>query len=206
MLIGVGLFASFLLIAFAKLIKSDVYGAMLLSLTKTTGLRAFTREAYPVNKVDSLLLVLNYLFATTTALLILFGLPKFQTELRMDYALFIPLGILIWSLGSMYFTQLITGEKNVFVEPIIMKLVGAQFLGLLYFMLSLMWVLNSFDQNIFINIVLWAFIIESVLRLFKSISVVYLQGVSFYYIILYFCTLEILPLIVAYYFIFGDFD
>jgi hypothetical protein len=149
---------------------------------------------------------LNYLFATTTALLILFGLPKFQTELRMDYALFIPLGILIWSLGSMYFTQLITGEKNVFVEPIIMKLVGAQFLGLLYFMLSLMWVLNSFDQNIFINIVLWAFIIESVLRLFKSISVVYLQGVSFYYIILYFCTLEILPLIVAYYFIFGDFD
>lgn len=205
MFIGVGLFASFLLIAFAKLIKTDVYSSMLFSLTKTTGLRAFTREAYPINKVDSLLLVLNYLFSTSTVLLILFGLPKMQVELRTEYALLIPIALLVWSLGSMYLVQLITGERSVFVEPVIMKIVGAHFLGLLYFILSLMWVLNSFDQNIFINIVLWSFIIETILRLFKSISVVYLQGVSFYYIILYFCTLEILPLIVAYYFMFGDF-
>lgn len=205
MFIGIGLFVSFLLIAFAKLIKADVYKALLVSLTKTTGLRAFTREAYPVNKVDSLLLIFNYLFATATILLILFGLPGVQTEYRMELSLMIPGALLVWSVGSMMVAQLITGEKQIFVEPMIMKIVGAQFLGLLYFLLSLIWVLNSFDQNILIGIIIWSFIIESSVRLVKSISVVYLQGVSFYYIILYFCTLEILPLIVAYYFMFGDF-
>lgn len=203
--IGIGLFTSFLLIAFAKLIKVDVYLSLLVSMTKTTGLRAFTREAYPVNKVDSLLLMLNYLFATATILLILFGLPGVQNEYRMELSLTIPVALLLWSIGSMILAQLITGEKQVFVEPIIMKIVGAQLLGLLYFLLSLIWVLNSFDQNILITIIIWSFLIESAFRLVKSISVVYLQGVSFYYIILYFCTLEILPLVVAYYFMFGDF-
>ena len=205
MFIGIGLFTSLLLIAFAKLIKGDVFQGLLISLTKTTGLRAFTREAYPVNKIDSLLLVLNYLFSTTTILLILFGLPAVKNEFRMELSLTIPAALLIWSIGSMIIAQLITGEKQVFVEPMIMKIVGAQFLGLFYFLLSLTWVLNSFDQNILISIIIWSFIIESTLRLVKSISVVYLQGVSFYYIILYFCTLEILPLVVAYYFVFGGF-
>lgn len=205
MFIGIGLFTSLLLIAFAKLIKGDVFQGLLISLTKTTGLRAFTREAYPVNKIDSLLLVLNYLFSTATILLILFGLPAVQNEYRMELSLTIPAALLIWSIGSMIIAQLITGEKQVFVEPMIMKIVGAQFLGLFYFLLSLTWVLNSFDQNILISIIIWSFIIESTLRLVKSISVVYLQGVSFYYIILYFCTLEILPLVVAYYFMFGGF-
>ena len=205
MFIGIGLFTSLLLIAFAKLIKGDVFQGLLISLTKTTGLRAFTREAYPVNKIDSLLLVLNYLFSTATILLILFGLPAVQNEYRMELSLTIPAALLIWSIGSMLIAQLITGEKQVFVEPMIMKIVGAQFLGLFYFLLSLTWVLNSFDQNILISVIIWSFIIESTLRLVKSISVVYLQGVSFYYIILYFCTLEILPLVVAYYFMFGGF-
>jgi hypothetical protein len=87
-----------------------------------------------------------------------------------------------------------------------MKIVGAQFLGLFYFIVALMWALNPFDQIILINIILWSFLIENSIRLFKSISAVYLQGVSLYYIILYFCTLEIPPIIVFYYFLFGGFS
>jgi hypothetical protein len=202
-LIGVGLFSSFVLIAFAKLIKTDVYSTMLMSLTKTKGLRAYTRESYPVNKTDSLFLVLNYFVATSTILLILVGLPTVHSESGMELSIITPIAVLVWNIGSMLLVVLITGEKNVFVEPVIMKVVGAQFLGLFYFAISLLWVLNSFDQTLLIKITLWAFIFESILRLSKSISVVYNQGVSFYYIILYFCTFEMLPIGVVYYAING---
>jgi len=204
--IGSGLCISFLLIAFAKLIKADVYFTMVTSLTKIKGLGAHTRESYPVNRIASLFLVINNIVATATILLILFSSSTVQAHYSKEISIFIPISLLSGHIGSMYFVRLITGEKSVFVEPIIMKIVGAQFLGLFYFIVSLMWALNPFDQTILINIILWSFLIENSIRLFKSISAVYHQGVSLYYIILYFCTLEILPMIVAYYFIFGDFD
>lgn len=205
LIVGIGLFLSFLSISLAKLIKSDVYSAMIVSLTKTTGLRTFTKESYPVNKVDTFLLIFNYLIAASTVLLILFNTQDIYVEGSLQKALAIPFLILLWSLVSMLFVRIITGERQVFVEPFIMKLVGAQFLGLFYFLLSLIFTLNSFDHSFLVNIIVWSFLIESIVRVFKSISVVYLRGVSWYYIILYFCTLEILPLVVAYYFILGSF-
>ncbi|MDG1147183.1 MAG: DUF4271 domain-containing protein [Crocinitomicaceae bacterium] len=206
MVIGIGLFTSFVLIALAKLIKTDVYFTMLMSLTKTKGLRAYTREAYPVNKTDTLILILNYLVATSTVLLIIVGLPTVHSDYEVELSMVAPIAVLAWSIGGMFLTVLITGEKNVFVEPVIMKLVGAQFLGIFYFVISLLWVLNSFDQTLLIKMTLGAFVLESILRLSKSISVVYRQGVSYYYIILYFCTLEILPISIAYYVVVGEFD
>ena len=203
--VGVGLFLSFLLIAFAKLIKSDVYSSMMVSLTKTTSLRAFTKESYPINKVDSILLLFNYLFSATTILLILFNSIEAEVPNSLQKAIGIPFLLLFWTILSMVFVRIITGERQVFIEPFIMKVVGAQFLGLFYFLLSLIFTLNSFDQKVLISIIIWSFLIESIVRLFKSISVVYLRGVSWYYIILYFCTLEILPLVVAYYYVLGDF-
>ena len=204
-LIGTGLCISFLLIAFAKLVKADVYFTMLSALTKMKGLGANTREAYPVNKAASFFLVINNIVATATILLILFSSSTVQADYSTELSILVPLALLSWHIGAMYFVRLITDEKSVFVEPIIMKIVGAQFLGLFYFITSLMWALDPFDQIILINIILWSFLIENSTRLFKSISAVYHQGVSLYYIILYFCTLEILPMIVVYYFIFGGF-
>ncbi|MCH2229072.1 MAG: DUF4271 domain-containing protein [Crocinitomicaceae bacterium] len=204
--VGFGLFLSFLLISFAKLIKSDVYSSMIVSLTKINGLRAFTKETYPVNKVDSLILILNYLFSASTILLILFNTDELVVDNKLQYAILIPFLLLIWSVLSMFFVLIITGERQVFIEPFIMKVVGAQLLGLFYFLLSLVFTLNSFDHKLLMEIIIWSFLIESVVRLFKSISVVYLKGVSWYYIILYFCTLEILPLVVAYYYVLGNFE
>ena len=195
--VGFGLFLSFLLISFAKLIKSDVYSSMIVSLTK---------ETYPVNKVDSLILILNYLFSASTILLILFNTDELVVDNKLQYAILIPFLLLIWSVLSMFFVLIITGERQVFIEPFIMKVVGAQLLGLFYFLLSLVFTLNSFDHKLLMEIIIWSFLIESVVRLFKSISVVYLKGVSWYYIILYFCTLEILPLVVAYYYVLGNFE
>ena len=86
-----------------------------------------------------------------------------------------------------------------------MKVLGAQSIGLVYFICALVWVLNPNYQETLIQVVVGAFVIESFIRIIKSVLVVYGQGVSWYYIILYFCTLEMLPLFVVYYFVVQDF-
>jgi hypothetical protein len=81
-----------------------------------------------------------------------------------------------------------------------MKVLGAQTLGLFYFIYALVWVLNSSYHEALLSLIVWTFVLESVLRLIKSVKTVYGHGVSWYYIILYLCTLEILPFFVLFYF------
>jgi Domain of unknown function (DUF4271) len=205
-LIGFGLFASFLLIAFAKLLRSDVYLTLAISSVKIQGVYSYIRETHPLNKGGSILLLINCLLCFSMVLYILgsFGNVEIGNEILL--VLIIPFILLIWPLACMIVVGGITGEKHALTEPIIMKLIGAQLLGLVYFIVGMAWVLNFLEEKLFFQIVVWAFVLEMILRLFKSITAVYLKGVSWYYIILYFCTLEILPLFVVYYYWIRDFS
>ena len=204
--VGLGLFAAFLLISLAKLLKTDIFVSLLVSNTKVQSLQAYIRESHPLNKGGSILLLINYLLSFSLVLYIISGFSRIEMNNELLLIGLIPLGLLLWSLGSMFVLGLITGERQVFTEPLAMKIVGTQALGVLYFVIALILSLHSFGERFFLSVVFWAFIVETGVRLFKSIRVVYLHGVSWYYIILYFCTLEILPLFVAYYLLLRDFN
>jgi hypothetical protein len=204
--VGIALSASFLLISFAKLIKSDIFVSLAMSNLKIQGLQAFIRESYPLNKAGSLLLLLNYLLSFSLILHIISGFQQVQLNYELYLIGLVPLALFGWSIGSMFIIGLISGERQVFAEPLAMKVVGTQFLGVVYFVLALILSLHSISEVLFISIVFWAFVVESVIRLYKSVIAVYSRGVSWYYIILYFCTLEILPLFVAYYLLLRDFS
>jgi Domain of unknown function (DUF4271) len=199
--VGIVLFVSFLLIAFARLARPNIYLAMSVGMLKTTSVRAHIKETFPLNKMGSIFLLINYLFSSALIVyLCLSNFDLYQLD-RIVISLAAPFALLVGNLLSMITTGWLTGEYEVLKAPLIMKILGAQSIGLIYFMCALIWVLNSDYQNILIQVAIWTFIIESALRIFKSIMVVYTQGVSWYYIILYFCTLEILPLFVVYYFV-----
>ncbi len=204
--VGVGLFVAFVVISIAKLLKSDIFTSLILSNVKTVSLYAYIRESHPLNKGGSLLLVLNYLISFGLVLYIISGFSNLDLTTEIAIVLVVPFALLAWSLCSMMVVGLITGERRVFSEPFAMKLVGVQFLGLFYFVVALVLSLHPFGSQFFISIVIWAFIVETIVRLLKSIRVVYSKGVPWYYIILYFCTLEILPLFVAYYLLLRDFE
>lgn len=203
--IGFGLFTAFLLISIAKLLKTDIFSSLIISNTKIQSLHTFIRESYALNKGGSILLIINYLVSFSVVLTIISGFSGVQMNNELLLIGIVPLALLLWSLGSMLVLGFIVGERQVFTEPIEMKLVGTQLLGLLFFVIALVLSLHSFGESFFLIVVIWVFIIETIIRLFKSILVVYLRGVSWYYIILYFCTLEILPLFVAYYLLLRDF-
>jgi hypothetical protein len=82
-----------------------------------------------------------------------------------------------------------------------MKVVGAQALGVVYFVLTTLWILQPDYVEVIFQAAIWIFIGESIFRILKSVAVVLRQGVTWYYIILYFCTLEILPYLVTYFYV-----
>ena len=202
-IIVVGLFLSFLFLSIARLVKTDVYFLMLKSFIKIKGLRLHIRDVYPVNKGDSIFLVFNYIVSSITILLIFFDTLSNQNGIY--YLILIPFILFFLPIGFMYFVSILSGENFFLLELVVMKVVGAQFLGLFYFVFTLFFVLIPFPEEFLLKLILISFFIENTYRLFKSFVIVYTQGVSFYYIILYFCTLEILPYVIGYYFISGYF-
>lgn len=199
--VGIALFASVLLLATARAVHPNIYAAMATGLLKVKGVRAFMRDAMPLGGRPSILLIVNYWIAFSLIVYFLGKHVAFESINLYLLAGIVPPAILLTHLGSMVVMGRITGERDVFRAPIVMKLLGAQLLGLVYFLCALVWVLQPDYVDITIQVVFWAFLLESGFRVVKSISVVLSLGVSWYYIILYFCTLEILPFLVCYYYV-----
>jgi hypothetical protein len=93
---------------------------------------------------------------------------------------------------------LISGTNFPIVSFSANTLIGLQLNGLIYTLIALIWILNpqwSFELMMLFTVLLLLFAIS---RLIKNSYLVLTEGVAWYYIILYFCTLEILPLFVAF--------
>jgi hypothetical protein len=193
-LIGVGLLVSFLLVSTARLMKSKVYSTLVISFTKIRGLYTYAMDTHKLNKRESVVLYSNYLVTFGLALIVVTDIIEIELGNEIIIAAIIPVILLGWPIACMLIVGLLTGERRIFMEPIMMKLIGAQLLGAIYSLCLLTWALGFINGIVLTKIVLWAFIVESIFRIIKSIRIVYFAGVSWYYIILYLCTLEILPL------------
>ena len=198
-IVGLGLFLSFFLIALAKLIKSDIYLSLILSLIKIKGLTNFLRESFQIQKGGSILLVVNYLVSFGLLLLLLFNLETIQFSNEMAAVLLIPIIMLAYHVVCFYTVGIIAGEVSMVQTPILIKINGAQLLGIGCSVLAFLWSLNFVNAHVFINATIILLIAENVLRIVRSFIYVLTIGVPWYYIIMYLCTLEILPLFVIYF-------
>lgn len=198
-LTGYALFTAFIALAIARFARAGIYQALVLANGKFTGIVSFVRQAMPLSKPSSLLLLLNYALSAG-AICYLYVESNDRIQLSNNSIVFIlPLAILVWNLACFQLTKWLSGMSAVFVGPITLKVIGAQFLGLIYFLCAILWMFISGQEAVFAQLALILFLAESGFRVVKSINLVLKQGVSWYYIILYFCTLEILPLLMIYF-------
>jgi uncharacterized membrane protein (UPF0136 family) len=195
---GYVLFVAFITLALARFARTGIYQSLILANGKFQGVVSHVKETMPLGKPSSLLLIMNYVLSAG-AICYLYVQENDSIQLPSNYLVFIlPVGLLIWNLASFQLTRLLTGTSGVFEEPITLKIIGAQFLGLIYFFCALLWLFNSGQGTVFAQLALILFFAESSFRVIKSVNLVLKRGVSWYYIILYFCTLEILPLLMLY--------
>jgi len=204
LVVGLGMFLSFILIALAKLVQSDIYLRLTISFFKNKGLYSYLRESFPIQKLGSILLIVNYWISFSMLLLVLFNTQLDFLNKSMWLIVALPVIFLFYNVISFYSIGLFSGEAGLMQTPILMKINGAQFLGIgcsvLVFLLSL----HFIDEHMFIYLAITLLAFENSLRLLRSLGYVFVQGVSWYYIIMYFCTLEILPLLMAYYVLLAD--
>lgn len=198
-LIGVSLFLSITLIAVARLAQHDVYARLLLTQFRIKGFGGFIKDYFPILKMGSVLLIVNYVVCSIVVMLLWLKVRQIELFSKEILLASVPFVVLVWNLLSVWFVTLLTGANNATRDLYALLLVGIEFKGVVYFIIAVIWVLNPEFSSELMVLSLIIFMVEFVWRLLRGYWIVNSRGVAWYYIILYLCTLEILPLFVAYY-------
>ena len=206
--VGLSLFIAFFLIAIAQRMEPVIF--------KATGLTLFnasTREELESNDIQ--LNSFGYLFLTIS-FIFSFGICVFEwmdnstlgviennfltwlgpeTWKLMLVGMGIALFLMIYPFIGLTLGSWITGEKEFFRMAKQQTWISMQFLAMFTFVLALLWVLNPLFSPIFQQWIPWVIAFLFFLRFVKCFGVAVANGAAWYYIILYFCTLEILPIL-----------
>jgi len=152
------------------------------------------KENWPIFGTASWLLVLNFIITLAHS----FFLSLLATGTEENFSLIlISVGIastfFFLAFVSMFLISILTGMNKVYQIPMQLTWVLPQFIGLVLFLTNLIWVLNPLFSNPLIYIFLVAFLLLSIQRILRSAFFLLTNGVEWYYILLYLCTLEIMP-------------
>ncbi|MCO5260532.1 MAG: DUF4271 domain-containing protein [Crocinitomicaceae bacterium] len=123
----------------------------------------------------------------------LFGYKISQLQLSIVAFIAVTLYV-IYSFLGLFLTSWITGEKNIISVFITQSWINFICFGILFFVIALLWLLNSPINSIITQVFIYVFLGLILLRLLKILIVALVNGVSWYYLILYLCTLEIIPI------------
>ena len=152
LIVGLGLFLSFVLIALAKLVQSDIYAALTISFVKNKGLSGYLRESLPVQKMGSMLLLLNYWLSFSLLLLMIVNTRLIQMESSIWMIVVLPISVLFYHMASLYLAGLFSAETGIIQTPVLMKVNGAQFLGLGCSILVFLMSMHFIEEQVFIEV------------------------------------------------------
>jgi hypothetical protein len=198
-----GLFAlSLVLIAIARISNYKAIGTVIQAFFSLGSSQQLLKENMRINSLSSILLVVNYMIASFICVFLLLNRTMGITPNNsLIFASIIPLAFTIFEIIGLAMTSFITGEGKTMEPAFQTAWIGYEFIGLPLSILALVWIMNpalSVLCLVFFCILVGARVLQ---RITKSSILVLNRGVAWYYIFLYLCTLEILPLIVAYYFV-----
>ncbi|MBP6091836.1 MAG: DUF4271 domain-containing protein [Crocinitomicaceae bacterium] len=192
---------SIVLIALAKLSNAKSFSILIESNSKGATLEQFLRENMRTGSLASITLLINY-YTSIFILIFLVANKLYSFELKEAFliAAITPLLLFIYEMTGVILVGLLTGEFKKIKSVLLVTITNNQLVGLLFFLIALFWTLNPMFGAIFFKLVITVLFIKLLVRSIKGFYIILNNGISLYYIILYFCTLEILPLVVFYYF------
>lgn len=196
-----GLFAiSLILIAIARISNYKALGTVINAFFSGGPIQQLLKDNMRIGSLSSILLVINYLIATFICVYLMLNRTfGFSSNISLLFACSVPVGFTIFEILGMAITSFITGEGKTMEPAFQTSWIGFEFIGLPLSVLALIWIMNPTLNTICIivfSVLIGARVLQ---RITKSSILILNKGVAWYYIFLYLCTLEILPLIVAYY-------
>ncbi len=195
---------SFILILWTKSIRPLAFLTTFSLFKGRLNFEATLKEAWPIGGIHSWLLNVNFILNLGLSLY-LFSLNHGESGLLNTFPfLAFPIALLFFLLAfvSLTFIGSLTGATQIFGRPIQLTWILPQFIGLILFLFNLIWLLNpGFDQTM-IWMVLGLLILLSMQRILRSAIHLVGRQVDWYYILLYLCTLEIIPILLLVWFLF----
>ena len=197
---------SFVLMTIAKFLNTSIFKSLLKLLFATKNFDQVIKEDLKLGSVSSVILIANYFFTASSCLFLsLYSSIDLTISQLFIFSLLLPFGLLLMQSLSFWLTGSMSNEIRVLTHPINETFVVIELSGVLLFLVSLIWVLNPNYSNLLFQFFVGFTFLGYAYRTLKSFYCVLQRGVAWYYIILYLCTLEILPMIVLYYYIVENF-
>lgn len=192
-------FGCFCLLSIASVLNPGIFLSLSKGNVKISGIKGFVKETMPALKMSGIILLLNFFISSS---LFLYLAAHSQENIYVVPGVLIYLAVLIlffWELICMLLVGILIGETWRFHEPFLIRLMGAQFMGVVFWICILgYYIYPNLGEFILLGGII-AIGGETLIRLFRTILNVYPSTRAWYYLILYFCTLEILPLFVITY-------
>lgn len=203
--VGIILFLGIILIALTRLLESSFLKGIVFNFFSLSS-DSLQKNQVKLDSIPSMLLLINY-FICLWGCFVLF-INAFLTmevgPLLMWSAIctgsvvlyqFVGLGLIAW----------VTGETSFVKRHVLQTIAGFQFAGIVFLILGVFWSLYpGFRIELFYSFAV-VLIVLLLVRFIRGIVSSLLARVPWYYIILYFCTLEILPILVTYYYVAQNF-
>lgn len=213
-ILGMMLFIAFLLLALAKRLEPRIFGITLQSFFTLGTPESLQKFEVRFNSTGFILLGFSFLISLWVCFTLyvqhmgtvenaswyVAGFELTSIQLATSTLLII-LALIVYNFFGLFIASWLTGEKSLIRIFITQSWVNQLFFGFLFFTLGVIWLLNSSASGYFFHAFVYLFAAFYIVRLIKILIASLLESIAWYYIILYLCTLEILPVVVLYYYV-----
>jgi hypothetical protein len=196
--VAVGLVISFLFFALAKWSRNDIFQFLKNISFNRNSILIVLKDYTKTKRLSDFLLLINFWLLCVLGSILLLSSPTWKSVLPYFpiWLLYTwPVLVYLWQKVFLYFVSLMSGNQSVYTDNNVNLLIFPQITSIVLFPLLLVWLLNSQLNSTFsflYFIVLFSLFVYIILKgIINSLK----QSIPYFYIILYICTLEILPLI-----------
>jgi len=192
---------SFVIITFAKFQNHFIFNSLFKLMFANKNFEQVLKEDLKIASSGSVALIINYfLIVSTCIFLSIEAKIDISTGKAIIISVGIPTAVFLFQTIGLWLIGVVTKETKIITTPLLETTIIIEFTGFLLFFLALIWVLNPRYTDYFLITFGFILCLGFLIRFIKSLLSVLRKGVSWYYIILYFCTLEILPCAIVYYY------
>ena len=194
-----------ILLTITRLSSPHFFYSLFRSIYKNRLVEKIAYEELPISKLSSFSLSLNYFISFST--LVYLFIQEHTGEINfLTYAIALAVPFLFLFAPYFFLTlvELVSGEQGITKEIKLTNWVVCKFLGILFAVGLLLWVFNAHSHLIISHFTGYLLVATYVFRLIRGFIFAFSKGLSWYYIILYFCTFEILPVYLVWLFIQGN--
>ena len=184
-----------LLITFARMSSAYFIVAITKSIYKNRSIEKIALEEMPLTALSSFCLLLNFLICSSCLLYL--TVHFFHHEIPTGTLLAIIYTPILFLFGPylfLTFIEYLTGELGITKAIKLTNWAICKFLGVVFSLLLLLWIFNDKNAYFFAYLLFTILCICYVYRVFRGIIFAFSKGISWYYIILYFCMFEIIPM------------